>query len=92
MQTPLYTIFLFAVALAVIEFYALKTRVGFKNESAAQYYLYQVVVGLLTIAFITAAPLNVISPTLQYVMSMILIIANAIIGFVLEKKKNEISK
>lgn len=92
MQTPFYSIFLFAAALAVIEFYALKTRVGFKNELVAKYYLYQVVIGLLTIAFITAAPLNIISPTLQYVMSMILIIANAIIGFVLGKKKNAISK
>lgn len=88
MQIPLYTVFLFTAAFLIIYFLVLKKWIGFKKEIMARYHLYQVVAGLLTVAFITAAPLNVISPTLQYIATLLLLILSGISFYILERRKN----
>lgn len=92
MQVPFYLVILFSLVISIIEFFALKMQIGFKNELAAKYYLYQIVITQLTLAFVLAGPFNFISSTFQYILSIILLVVNLIIAFVIEKKKNLVKK
>ena len=69
-----------------INYYAYKSKAGYKNETAAKLIFYQQMIAAVAVSFFILQPLHTISAIGQYIVSMVLLVICVVTNYFLTKK------